>query len=96
MMDSDLRRAMLTAASCGFVAAACICITVAGRLRGQQEVIVFASATLSLLFLLVFILTFVRCLRVRSMVGKAEISFVTLKDGEYKKEPPVVGKRPDR
>jgi hypothetical protein len=54
------------------------------------------SVVLSVLLASVFVLALVRCIRVRSRVGKAEVSFIAVRSGEYKKEPPLRGKRPLR
>ena len=94
MTDSDLRRNVLTAVAYGSAAAASTCIALAGWLRSEPVSILVATAILSALLWSAFAIMVVRCVKVRSRIGKAEISFIMLKGGEAKKEPPVVGKRP--
>ena len=94
MTDSDLRRQVLIAAAYGFAAAACICITAAEWSRSGASTMAIATAVLSALLVLAFLAMSVRCARIRSRVGKSEISFISIRDGEPKKSPPVRGKRP--
>lgn len=95
-MDSDLRRQALTTAAYGFATAACICVASSRMARQGTDTTFVVSVVLSVLLASVFVLALVRCIRVRSRVGKAEVSFIAVRSGEYKKEPPLRGKRPLR
>ena len=94
MTDSDLRRNVLTAVAYGSAAAASTCIALAGWLRSEPTSVLVMASILSVLLWSAFAAMVVRCVKIRSRVGKAEVSFITVKGGEAKKEPPVVGKRP--
>lgn len=93
-MDSDLRRQVLIAAAYGFATVACVCVALSRMVRQGADATFVVSVVLSALLALVFILALVKCIRVRSRVGKVEVSFIAVKSGEYKKEPPLRGKRP--
>ena len=94
MTDSDLRRQVLVAVAYGASAIACICIALSEWIRSGQGTVALASGVLSVLLFAVFVAMVFRCARLRSGAGKAEVSFITLKDGVQKKEPPVLGKPP--
>ena len=94
MMDSDVRRQALIVAAFGFATMACICIALADWLRSGVSNALVASCVLSVLSFLAFLFMCVRYAKIRSRVGKAEVSFISIKDGVPKKEPPVHGKRP--
>ncbi len=94
MTDSDLRRSVLTAVAYGSAAAASTCIALATWLRSGSTTILITTAVLSFLLWSLFAAMAFRCAKVRARVGKAEISFIEMRGGEAKKEPPVVGKRP--
>ena len=94
MTDSDLRRQVLVAVAYGASAIACICIALSEWIRSGQGTVALASGVLSVLLFAVFIAMVFRCARIRSRVGKSEVSFISIRDGEPKKSPPVRGKRP--
>ena len=96
MTDSDLRRNVLTAVAYGLAAAASTCIALAEWIRSESTLVLVATIVLAILLWSVFAAMVIRCVRIRSRVGKAEVSFIAVRSGEYKKEPPLRGKRPLR
>ncbi|MGN1044381.1 MAG: hypothetical protein ACI4Q9_00285 [Candidatus Methanomethylophilaceae archaeon] len=93
-MDSELRRFVLTATALFFASLACICFAVPYRDGGLLQPMFAIPVTLAAILAIAFVSVALRCVRIRSMVGKAEVSFVCMSRGEYTKEPPISGKRP--
>lgn len=93
-MDSELRRQSLTSVAYWAVTVACVCVAVGEWIRSGTGATFVVACALSGIFACVSVLSTVRCVRIRSRIGKEEVAFIAVKDGEYKKEPPVRGKRP--
>lgn len=95
-MDSELRRHILSAAAYGFAALACACVAFAEWERSNLGAGFYASIFLAVALLIALVLTCAYAVRLGSRAGKVEVTFISVKDGAFRKEPPVVGKRPPR
>lgn len=95
-MDSELRRFVLIALSLGFASLACVCFAVPNLDGDPLKPVFMISVTAAAILAIACVSVSVRCVRIRSMIGKAEVSFVYMSRGEYTREPPIVGKRPKR
>lgn len=93
-MDSEIRRTALMAVANACAMVACLFVAATYRSESPTDPLFWVFIVFGTFLGIAAVILGVHVFRHRSRVGKVEVTFVSLRKGEYRGEPPVVGKRP--